>query len=155
MTPLQEITERGRRNVERVKRTNAIVCIVLGTIFGTFALVCFVIAIRVAAVSGALRGAAVGAGVFGLFWCALTALLVMIGRRGLKKLERDRRLRTSGTRAMATVLNYNESSLRVDGATNWRLGLRVALDRTTWSRTWAWSWGRERASTAVRRCLCS
>jgi hypothetical protein len=134
MTPLEEIRERGRRNIESARRTNAIVCLVIGTVFGFFALGCVVTAVGLVVAAGSLGagdasvGAAVGVGVFGLFWCAMTVLLVALGRRGLKKIDRDRRLRTSGVRGWGTVLNYSESSFMVDGATNWQLALRVALE---------------------------
>jgi hypothetical protein len=52
MTPLEEIRERGRRNVESARRTNAVVCIVIGSVFGFFALGCFVIAVGIVVSAG-------------------------------------------------------------------------------------------------------
>ncbi len=144
MTPRQEIIERGRRNVEGAKRTNAIVCLVIGGLFGLFALGCFIAAaltlVAGLAVGDEVDGArgmgmagAISVGAFGLFWCALTVLLVTLGRRGLSKLERAQRLRTSGVRGTATVISYVESNFQVDGETNFQLAVRIALDgRPPW-----------------------
>src|SRR5947209_8151810 len=100
MTPGQiEVQERERRSFERSKRTNAIVCVVIGVMFGLFALVCFIGAAMV--VASDEPGSAIGAGVFGLFWTALAALLLGLGVRGLARFNRNARLRATGVRGTA------------------------------------------------------
>jgi hypothetical protein len=127
----QEVIERGRRNIANAKRLNAKICIGIGVPFAFFALACFVGAVM-SLVAGGVEGemsagigAGVGVGVFGLFWAALSALLLWLGVSGLRALDREERLRTSGVRARGIVLSYSESSTRVDGATKWQLSLRV------------------------------
>jgi hypothetical protein len=130
----REILERGQRNVDRSKRLNAKVCIGVGALFALFALACFGTALM-ALVAGGVASA-VGVGVFGLFWTALTALLLWLGVSGLRKVARDERLRSSGVRARGIVLGYSESSFRVDGATQWQLSLRIEMEgRPPWDAT--------------------
>ncbi len=131
MTPLEEIRERGRRNIEGAKRLNAIVCVVIGALFALFALGCFV-GVAVAAIASD-ASTAIGVGVFGLFWSALTALLLGLGLRGLGRIKRDERLRTTGVRAKATILSYVESKLMVDGMNKFQLSLRIEVEgRAPW-----------------------
>jgi len=138
VTPLQEIEERGRRNVENAKRLNANICIGIGVLFVVFAVLCFIGAIGLIALAsraqtevngggGLAIGSALAVLVFGLFWGALAALLIWLGKRGLRGIARGQRLRATGVRGHATVLSYTESNLKVDGATNWQVAVRVAL----------------------------
>jgi membrane protein implicated in regulation of membrane protease activity len=139
VTPFEEIAARGRRDVESSKRTNANVCIGIGVIFAVFAAVSFIVAIVLAALAAGAEveaqnggwlavGFAVGVAVFGLMFVALAALLIVIGRKGLQRLARGQRLRATGVRGLATVLSYSASDFKVDGATNWRVAVRIALD---------------------------
>ncbi len=144
MTPLEEITERGRRNVESSKRTNAYVAIGVGVMFAVFAGVSLIVAVGLALV--ALRvasevengaplafGAAAGVAVFGLLFFALAVVLIRLGKKGLRGIGRGQRLRAVGVRGHATVLSYTESNFRVDGETNWQVAVRIALDgRPPW-----------------------
>lgn len=127
----REVIDRAYRGVESAKRTNAIVCVVLGVMFALFALPCFAGA-AVAAFAGGL-GEVLGVGLFGLFWAALSALLLALGVGGLKKIGRNERLRASGVRGKATVMSYTESSLVVDGETKFKLSLRIEIEgRAPW-----------------------
>jgi len=138
----QEVLERGRRSVASAKRLNAKVCIGLGIPFAFFALACFAGALM-SLVAGGVEGemsagisAGVGVGIFGLFWTALSALLLWLGVSGLQALDREERLRTAGVRARGIVLSYSESSTRVDGATKWQLSLRIEQEgRPPWNVT--------------------
>ncbi len=144
VTPLEEITERGRRNVESAKRTNAYVAIGIGVMFAVFAavsliiaLVLVVVAVRVAGEVDQGAGLALGfvfaVGVFGLLFVALAVLLISLGKKGLRAIDRGQRLRATGVRGSATVLSYTESNFKVDGETNWRVVVRIALDgRAPW-----------------------
>ncbi len=144
VTPLEEITERGRRDVESAKRTNAYVAIGIGVMFAVFAavsliaaLVSVVVAVRVASEvdhgAGLALGFVGGVAVFGLVFVALAVLLIRLGKKGLQAIERGKRLRASGVRGHATVLSYTESNFKVDGETNWQVLVRIALDgRAPW-----------------------
>jgi len=135
----QEAFDRARRELEKAKRTNAIVSLTIGGIFVGIAVVCFIGAL--ALIVGGLvedevaggTGAAMGVGAFGLFWAATGGLLLFLGQRGLARSNLQKRLREMGVRGTATVLEHTESNLRVDGATMFFLKMRIELPgRPSW-----------------------
>ncbi len=135
----QEAFDRARRELEKAKRTNAIVSLTIGGIFVGIALVCFLGALGLIVgglVEGEVAGgagAAMGVGAFGLFWAATGGLLLVLGWRGLARSNLQKRLREMGVRGTATVLEYTASNLRVDGATMFSLKMRIELPgRPSW-----------------------
>ncbi|MFO0570098.1 MAG: hypothetical protein U0263_30930 [Polyangiaceae bacterium] len=122
----REALERSVAALDRAKRGNAIVCVVLGVLFAGFAAVC-AFGVGVVGVRGGGGSELAGVAAFGLFWFALALLLLVIGSRGLAKLRKKQRLMTSGVRGSARVLRYDESRLRVDGASVYTFDLEVEL----------------------------
>jgi hypothetical protein len=95
-------------------------------VFGVLALACFVGA-AASVVSGEPIGMAAGAAVFGLFWVGLSALGLRIGVPGLRRSDRERRLRATGLRGTATVMELRRRGEQELAETPYDLALRVEL----------------------------
>jgi hypothetical protein len=120
---------RIRRQQDGWKRIGAFTCLAVGGLFAIFAAGCFVAAVPALASGDPDTGQMV----FGLFWVAMAGAFIFAGVRGHKRLATCRRLRATGVRGFATVLEWKDAIYTSNGQSVYVMRLQISLEgRSPW-----------------------